>query len=399
MLEDIDIKKELIKSIISMVRHKEFYGHVVQQFEKVFVEGNHSINTAAVGRFPGDRFIKLIYNKDYFRGLYKEQFDKTKDRTVALKKSRLLASGATEHEILHVVFGHLNLTFDNRDRANIAFDCVVNQTIPDERRHESWIMPDRYGLPKDKNSKWYYDNLKNNEQFKKDMEAGMCGNPSHSLWKDLEDDPLAKEFIKDIIRKAKENTTSEGWGNLSGNIQEAIDDLLEIKPPKIPWERVLRNFCASSENSIIEYTMSRESRRFETRPGTRRRDLLSIGIIVDTSFSIDNEELKVFFNEIRWIWKKGADVHVFEADTDITNDYKFRGKYTGVVGRGGTCLETPLTKVDKMKKFDCIIYFTDFEAANILRKPKIPVLWVLSDPPEEHNWPCNWGTTIKIDVA
>ena len=59
MLNEIDIKKELIKSIISMVRHKEFYGHVVQQFEKVFVSGMHPINTAAVGRFPGDRFIKL----------------------------------------------------------------------------------------------------------------------------------------------------------------------------------------------------------------------------------------------------------------------------------------------------------------------------------------------------
>ena len=113
----------------------------------------------------------------------------------------------------------------------------------------------------------------------------------------------------------------------------------------------------------------------------------------------NNDELKAFFNEITWIWRKGNSVHVFEADTDISNDYKFRGKYNSAVGRGGTNLEVPLTKVDKMKKFDCIIYFTDFEACNIRRKPRAPVLWVLSDPPPKEDWPCNWGTTIKIDVA
>ena len=72
---ELDIRKELLRSIISVVRHKEFYGHVVQQFEKVFVSGDHPIDTAAVGQYPNDRFIKLTYNTDYFKKLYKEKFE------------------------------------------------------------------------------------------------------------------------------------------------------------------------------------------------------------------------------------------------------------------------------------------------------------------------------------
>ena len=47
--------KELIKGIVHIARHKEFYGHIVQQLEKVWVHGNHRVPTACVGRFPGER--------------------------------------------------------------------------------------------------------------------------------------------------------------------------------------------------------------------------------------------------------------------------------------------------------------------------------------------------------
>jgi predicted metal-dependent peptidase len=234
MQKEIDIKKELLKSIIAVVRHKEFYGHIVQQFQKVFVSGDHPVNTAAVGRFKGEKFIKLIYNEDFFKGIYDEQMSSNKDKSLALKKARLLSAGVTEHEILHVVFGHLTSTFNYADkqRGNIAMDCVINQNIADERRQDFWIMPDRYGFPNDQTSKWYYDNLKDNKQYNEDVKGGVYGGMfcSHELWDELENDPLAKEFIKDVIRKAKDNTTPEGWGNVSSNVKEAVDALLEWPP-------------------------------------------------------------------------------------------------------------------------------------------------------------------------
>lgn len=410
MNQQIDIKKELVRSIISVVRHKEFYGHVVQQFEKIFVQNPHRIETAAVGRFPGERFIKLIYNEDYFRGLYDEQMAKAKndlEARDAMHRGRLLASGASEHEILHVVFGHLTLSFPDKIRANVAFDCVVNPNIPDERRHHSWIMPERYGLPNGKNCKWYYDNLKDNEKFKSDMASGAFGvggifeyiSGSHSGWDSIKDDTAMGEFIKDIIRKAKDNTSADGWGKLGSDIREHIDSMLQWQPPKVPWGKVFRNFCASSEESMLEYTMSRESRRFGTRPGIKKRDRMKIGVIIDTSASITNNEIALFFNEVRWIWRNGAVVHVFEADTDVRDNYEFRGKFRGeVVGRGGTNLEEPLKKVAPMG-FDCIVYFTDFEAPRIQSRFRVPVLWVLKDPPDRAEWPCDWGYTTEIDAT
>ena len=407
-MEDIDIQKELIRSIISVVRHKEFYGHIVQQFQKVFVKGQHQIDTAAVGRFPGERFIKLIYNEDYFRGLYEEQLASAnthEDRRKAMHKGQLIASGASEHEILHVVLDHISRNWPDKTRANIAFDCVVNQYIPEERRHPTWIMPERYGFPHNQTAKWYYENLKDNKQYQDDCRNGAYGpegmlswiTSSHEMWDSINKDTMAKEFLKDIIRKAKDNTSPEGWGKLGADIREQIDGLLAWEPPKIPWSRVFRNFCASAEDSLLEYTMSKESRRFGTRPGIRKRDRLRIAVIVDTSMSIDKDQLRIFFNEVRWIWRNGAVVHVFEADTSVKNDYEFRGTFSGEVkGRGGTNLEVPLCEVEP-KRFDCIVYCTDFQAAKITRKFRTPVLWVLSDAPPKSEWPCDWGYMAEID--
>jgi predicted metal-dependent peptidase len=315
---------------------------------------------------------------------------------IALRNSRLLASGATEHEILHVVFGHLGMNFKDKQRANVAMDCVINQNIPNERRHPSWIMPSQYGLEDGMSTKWYYDKLEGQDFGN----LGWVGR-SHSLWEEIKDDPMAKEFIKDVIRKARDNTSASGWSEVGDNVKEAVDSLLEWHPPQVPWQRALRNFCASSENSELRYTMSKISRRFNTRPGIRKKDKLRIAVIVDTSFSIDKGQVKAFFNEIRWIWRNGADVHIFEADTDIRADYAFRGSFNGKInGRGGTNLERPLTRVDEMKRFDCIVYCTDFEAAKISRKPRTPVMWVLSEPPPKASWPCDWGWMIEIgDVA
>lgn len=403
---EIDITKELTRSIISVVRHKEFYGHVVQQFQKVFVEGNHFVETAAVGRMKGERFVKLFYNRDYFKQLYEESFNKIGDERKALVEGRLLASGATEHEILHVVFGHLGMVYSDVTRGGVAMDLVVNPCIPKERRHESWLMPDMYGLPEGKNSKWYYEKLKSNKKYQDDCRSGVFGAGgflswvigSHSMWGDIQKDSIVKEILKDIVRKARENTSSDGWSGLSDKIREKIECFIETTAPKVPWARVFRNFCGSSERSVLEYTMSRTSRRFGTRPGTRIRDMLSVGVIIDTSASISDDDLKLFFNEVRWIWRGGVTVRIFEADTSIKNDYDFNGRFTGEVsGRTGTNLEVPIMSVDAMRRYDCIVYFTDFVAARIRRKPRTPVLWVLSNPPKEEMWPCDWGRAVIIE--
>lgn len=400
MSKDIDIRQELLRSVISVVRHKEFYGHVVQQFEKVFVRDGHAVDTAAVGLYHGEKFVKLTYNEDYFRRIYEEQMGACSDFAEGLKAGRLIASGATEHEILHVILGHLELRYADKDRLAVAADLVVNQIIPNERRHASWLMPEDYDFEPNHSVKWYYDQLANNTHFKRHRKVGFLESirRSHQMWDAVSDDPMPKEFLRDILRKARDNTSSKGWGALSAGIKEAVDQLTSWHRPSVSWVRVLRGFCASAEERYSEYTKARKSRRFGTRPGIRKRDRLRVAVIVDTSASISCEELRVFFNEIRWVWRTGASVRIFEADTKIVREYEFRGNFEGTVkGRGGTNLEVPLCTVDK-QPFDCIVYFTDFEAPTIDTIPCKPVLWALCSPPEKDNWPCQWGTMLALDV-
>ena len=130
------IEKELIKGIVNLSRHKEFYGHIVQQFQKVWVSGKHRIQTAAVGRFPGERFIKMFLNTDFFCKIFKEN-DKTQAWTYMLN--------VLEHELVHIVFGHLFLHFEDRIRGNVAVDCVVNGIL--NSQDKTGILPGGYVHP------------------------------------------------------------------------------------------------------------------------------------------------------------------------------------------------------------------------------------------------------------
>lgn len=306
--------------------------------------------------------------------------------------------------VVHNCSSHLTLHFDDKIRGNLAVDCAVNSHLLANQIHESWPTAESYGFPKSKAAVWYYNNLKDNPKFQQQLKSGAFGvggvmewlGKSHQGWEELKKDPVAKEFVKDILRKAKE-LCNNNYGNIPSDIVEMIEELLKRERPVIPWNHVLRMFCASATESVLEYTMRRESKRYGTRPGTRKGDVLNLAVCVDTSGSISQEMLKLFFNEIRWIWKNGAIVSIVEADCAVARGpYKFNGKWNGEVhGRGGTDLEPALALVEG--KYDACIYFTDFYAPPVSRAYRIPTLWVLTTELEKSQYPAQWGRHIKIE--
>jgi len=398
---DAKISKELIKGIVHLSRHKEFYGHIVQQLQKVYVTEKHQVNTAAVGRIPGEQFIKMYLNLDFF----KEVLHSCKDDEVG----RRHMLGVLEHEIIHIVFGHLFLKFEDVARGRVAVDCVVNAILEPDDKGENipgkYVHPNHYGFPSDKSAMWYYTHLRENEKFQAQCKSGQFGAEgvmshvmsSHSMWDDIKDDVVAKEFAKDIIRKAKD-LSGKNYGNIPGEVVAQIDELLKKEKAIVPWAKVLRMFIASTAESILDYTVKRRSKRFGTRPGTRKGDVLEVAVAIDTSGSIDDWQLKLFWNEIRWIWKNGAKVWIYECDTKISerSPFLFKGKWDGTVhGRGGTELEPVLRECEG--KYDALIYFTDFYAPNIETRYKIPTLWVLTTELEKEEYPYPWGKHIKIE--
>lgn len=391
----LSVERELIKGIVDIARHKEFYGHVVQQLERVFVDEGHSITTAAVGRVPGDRFIKMYLSRKFFGDIFQEN---GKD------KGWIYMLGVLEHEIIHIVFGHLFIHFDDHTRGNVAKDLVVNGIIPNDTLPGNYVIPETYGFERGKSTLWYYTHLQNNKTYQKQCAQGQFGKggvlshimSSHHMWDDVEGDIVAKEFAKDIVRKAKDLCNGKNYGNIPGEVLAQIDDLLKREKAIVPWNQVLRKFVSSCTESVLDYTIKRISRRYNTRPGTRKGDVLNIAVAVDTSGSIDDRQLKIFFNEIRWIWKNGANVTVYEADCKVCAVYKFKGKFTGKVhGRGGTDLEPVLKEVEG--RYDGLIYFTDFYAPEIVRRYRIPTLWVLHSAIEKSAYPVKWGWHIRIE--
>ena len=390
----LSVEKELVKGIVDIARHKEFYGHIVQQLERIFVDDKHTVQTAAVGRVPGDRFIKMYLNRKFFSDIYQQH---------GKEKGWIYMLGVLEHEIIHIVFGHLFIIFQDQTRGNVAKDLVVNGVIPNDTLPGNFVIPEHYGFERGKSCMWYYTHLQANKVYQKQCADGCFGAggilshimSSHHMWKDVENDLVAKEFAKDIVRKSKE-LCNKDYGNIPGAVLEQIDDLLKREKAIIPWSKVLRMFVSSCAESVLDYTVKRISRRYGTRPGTRKGDVLNIAVAIDTSGSISQDQLCIFFNEIRWIWKNGAKVTVYEADCHIGAVYPFNGKFTGkVTGRGGTDLEPVLKEVEG--KYDALIYFTDFYAPAINHQYRIPTLWVLHTEMERDSYPVKWGRHIRID--
>jgi len=394
---ELSLRNELMKGMVHISRRKEFYGHVIQQFEKVYVDGDHQVKTAAVGRKPGERFIKLYFNEDFFGQIFKEN---------EIENARKYVMGVQEHEIIHVVCGCLFLEFQDWTRGNVAKDCVVNCFIDRESLPGKYVHPDNYGFPENKSAMWYYTNLRDNPEYKKQCASGAFGEggelshvmSSHGMWKDVKGDTMTREFVKDIIRKSKE-LSGKRYGELPGDLRDIVDGILLRKKSLIPWGKVFRMFCASASESILDYTVKRISRRFGTRPGTRKGDVLRLAVAIDTSGSISDDQLRIFWNEVRWVYRNGAIVYVYECDTRLSerSPITFKGKWDGKVhGRGGTDLEPVLKEVEG--KYDALIYFTDFEAPRIEKKYRIPILWVLTNDMDPEDYPYEWGRVIKIDT-
>ncbi len=398
--EKIDVRKEVMRGIVDLIRHKPFYGHILQQLSKVYGDeyvGSRSspITTMGVGKGKDEITIKLYICEKFVRSLWEE----AKDNDEAWN----FLVGILEHETCHCCFQHLSLEFTDKIRGNVAMDLVVNCCINRSQLPKSAVTVDLYGFEPHKSAMWYYVNLKDNKEYKKQLDNGDFGVNgimskyigSHNMWDEAKKDPVLKDIIKDIVAKSKDLCNNE-YGNIPSNVISEIDGLLKRKKAIVPWNKVLRMFTSSAMESNLDYTMKRTSRRFGTRPGTKKEDILNLAIGIDSSGSVSDEMLEVFCNEIKWIWNNGALVTVYECDCAIHAVYKFKGKFTGkITGRGGTDLEPVLKETEG--KYDALIYFTDFYAPVIQHRYRIPILWVLKTEMNRSDFPYKWGKFVKID--
>jgi predicted metal-dependent peptidase len=335
--------------------------------------------------------------------------------------------GVLTHEVLHLLLRHpfRASEFKNHRLFNIAADLVVNQLVRKEdlpEQHINLSTFQDYYLEKDQSLEYYYnklDKLKNmldgmkNEKSQalnkgesqseeipghngnesrngksnfpyKSLEAldSLLGEEltihiSHELWKQLQNLPdLEKEIVlMDLARLAEK---ALGIGKLPGYLEQDLGRFLNSRKAQINWKFLLRSFVARSSKTFIKSTIKRRSKRFGTSPGIKVKRKAKILVAVDTSGSVGNEELEIFFNEIYHIWKTGAEVWVVECDTIINESYSYKGVTPETVsGGGGTSFDEPIHFANSRFMPDAIIYLTD-GGGTLNIKSRRPLLWVIT---------------------
>ena len=193
-------------------------------------------------------------------------------------------------------------------------------------------------------------------------------------------------------------SASDHRGDLPGDL---LLQLGLLNPPQIPWQRLFHRF-ADAAVARDDYSLARPNRRYQAMdlivPGRYQETLNRVVIALDTSASMDEEELCDVASEIVDMMTLVDDITLIIADAEIQEVVPFEGlesflRAGRLTGGGGT---------DHVCVFDYIaehrlnpslfIGLTDLGSCFPEQKPPYPVLWVT--PPRHAEAP--WGQVIAL---
>ncbi|MEN0063182.1 MAG: VWA-like domain-containing protein [Myxococcota bacterium] len=423
----LDPREELSRCIIDLLLKEPFFGHLLSGVVRVVGD---STPTAAVALTPSG--VQLKVNPDFFlNGLRRRQ-----ERV-----------GVVKHECLHLLFKHLFRIDKRRDPRlfNIAADLVVNQFVKPFVLPDSAVTLDKFpdlNLAPDQTAEAYYDRLLS---LYKEMHgtgsgdgegtpdfsgtsapqsAGVLDELMGRSWHSDHDGWGGAEPLSDALREALESQLDRAivqardragpraWGKLPGRLQQLVQAVLERRKPQVDWRRAVRLFGSSSRRTRIVGTYRRESRRYGRQsylgdgtvptPGIKVRSFSRLAVAVDTSGSVSDHELSLFFAEIRGLWRQGAQVDVIECDAAVQRVYSFAGRLPDrVAGRGGTAFDpvfTHLRENARSVRYDGCIYLTDGGAPTPRVTPPCKLMWVVTSNGQigEHLKP---GRVIQLPAA
>ena len=246
------------------------------------------------------------------------------------------------HEICHAIFDHFGRC-GSRDRmlANIAQDYAVNQILVDERIGEKITEVKICYDPKYRGMAWeeIYDELYEkaekismpdllkqlgdllDEHIKEEEGAGSGGDKT----KDGKDKPsLSKEEAEALRQEIKEamiqSAAAAGAGKTPAGIMRMIKDLTE---PKMDWRQLVQQEIQSIVRN--DYSFQRVNRKSmhsgAVLPGMKEATTIDVGIGIDMSGSIGQEDATVFLSEVKGIMDQYEDfkINLWCFDTEIYN--------------------------------------------------------------------------------
>jgi hypothetical protein len=169
------------------------------------------------------------------------------------------------------------------------------------------------------------------------------GIDDHDAWGAGSDNhEMAHEKIKDMVQKAVTKMHEKSQGTLPSHLQSLIDECLSHKT--LTWKSILRKFVGYEEFADWIPSRKRLNKRFPMMMGSVVKMKAHIMVCIDTSGSISDEELSIFWTECGAMWSAGVKLTIVQCDADVQDvfEYRYRKMQYNAKGRGGTSFKPPL---------------------------------------------------------
>ena len=332
----------------------------------------------------------LKYNAGWFEGLTDAQ-----------------AVGALLHELLHLLLLHA-LRCGERDPLlwAVCCDMAVNDQLPPDMLPPEAVTTEKiekeihHELQRGASAERYYaelvsllDNRLSLTQRESTVSLRMS---SGSL---LEADIQSEEDVSQVNEQALKSKMRELIDDArpGGEVPQAIAGELETvyAQAQIDWKTMFKRFLTGRGRMQTRATYKRESRRFDSYPGSKRSVGLRVLIALDESGSISNEQLQTFFNELMTVNRiTNAQILVTEFDTACTKPLP-AGEYRHVKAReksGGTDFKPVFALADSLK-VSLVVIFTDGDGS-APEQVSQRVLWVLTKGGKQ---PAPYGYSVTFE--
>jgi len=369
----VNIQDQVARATKKLIFTEPFYGLFLIGINKQY---SKRISTAGVSKKGIG--MQLTINPEFFNELSEDH-----------------RFGLIKHELLHIAFGHLLLRdlYSNHKLFNIAADLEINQYILESKLPDGGLLLSSFPelkLPIKAGTKKYYEILEqaqedgtspslDNLMDQMDGESQYC----HSTWEEFDSLPEADKKLmqKQIEHQLKESAeqTEKRQGSIPGELSDLIERLRHIEPAKFDWKGYLRRFVGNSSIVYTKKLRRKYNKRYSGSPGLKIKFKNHILVGVDTSGSVNNDELKEFFSELAHMHKTGHKITIAQCDTSLRSVIEFNPKKDWEIhGRGGTSFQPVIDHFnEKRGVYTALVYLTDGEASNPDDCPK-NTLWVLS---------------------
>lgn len=369
--------------IMKLLIEQPYYGYVASSVTLIETEKIETIRMASI---PS---LKIYYNPVWFEEL-------TKDHKI----------GVVIHELMHVILMHQYRRMNREIMLwSVACDMAVNEMIPRRYLIDNVTTVDiiskklKKNIERNRNAEYYYDIVTDVDDLlsfvglEDDIILVFEGEENLKVNKLSEESASSMEInaLKNDLAQILEEARSEGelpYG-LESKVEEVYREL------KINWRIIIKRFLTGRGKTIVRKSYKRQSRRFDSLPGTKRSIGTNALLAIDESGSISDGLVKEFYKELQNINKiTGVSIMVTRFDTACSKPVPLKKFIVDNKRekRGGTDFRPVFELADRMK-IPLVIIFTDGDGEAPISVNQ-NTLWVLTKNSKK---PADFGYCVNFE--